>query len=66
MTASVSVLKGRSTKVAGNSFMTSTHTSSKAVAAEGRSKGQCTRQNTSRAGEPSMRALSSALIDMRE
>ena len=60
MTAKVSVLKGRSTKVAGSSFMTSTSTSKAAAATGFLSKGQCTRRTNEKPDVPSMRALSSS------
>ena len=52
MTARVSVLKGRSTKVAGSSFITSTSTSSVATAKGFLSKGQCTRRSSAKPFAP--------------
>jgi hypothetical protein len=51
--------------VAGNSFITSTNTSSAAAAAGRRSRGQCTRVSKEKPPVPSMRAESSKLAGMR-
>ena len=64
-TASVSVLKGRSTMVAGSSFITSTNTSSAAAKPARRSSGQCTRAASSTPVAPSIRADSPRLRGTR-
>ena len=64
-TASVSLLKGRSTSVAGSYFITSTNTKRPAAAVERLSSGQCTRPSKAMSLLPSMRAESSKLGGIR-
>jgi hypothetical protein len=59
ITASVSKLNGRSTSVAGSSFITSTNTSSPAASTDGVRIGKCTRTKVSNGELPRLRALAS-------
>ena len=61
----MSKLNGRSTSVAGSSFITSTNTSSSAAAALPLSSGACTRRNVSVVPAPRLRAAASIAGVMR-
>ena len=63
--ASVSKLNGRSTSVAGSSFITSTNTSNSAAALLRASRGTCTRRSTCHAVDPRLRAAASIAGVMR-
>jgi hypothetical protein len=64
-TARVSALNGRSTKVAGSSFITSTNTNNSAAKALRRSSGMCSSHSTRQGRAPSSRAVSSTAAGTR-